>query len=231
MEGYSRVKLLEYADLDMMAIDLAQTIAGELTATLMHEERATLVVPGGTTPGPVFDVLCAADLDWSRVDVLPSDERWVPPDHPRSNARLLRERLLVGRAAAAHLLPLYAPARQPELALAQLEQVVRPYLPASVALLGMGADMHTASIFPDGDNLTRALSNDAPVLVAMRVPTQPEARVTLSARVLRQTLSLHILIVGAEKRAALEKSRLLSPEQAPVAAVLENAIVHWVEQK
>ena len=229
MEGHTRVKLLTYADRDMMAIDLAQKLAGELTATLMHEERALLVVPGGTTPGPIFDALCAADLDWSRVDVLLSDERWVPADHPRSNTRLVRERLLVGRAAAARMLPLYASADTPELALAQLEQVIRPYLPISVALLGMGDDMHTASLFPDGDNLTAALAPDAPLLVAMRSPSQPEPRISLTARVLREALSLHIVITGAEKRDALDRAQDLPPEQAPIAALLDDAMIHWVD--
>lgn len=223
------MKLIEYADRDMMAIDLAQSLAGELNGALMHEARATFVVPGGTTPGPIFDALCAADLDWTRVDVMLSDERWVPEDHERSNTRLLRDRLLVGRAAQAHLLPMYAPAAEPELAIGQLEQVIRPYLPITVALLGMGADMHTASLFPGADNLALALAPDAPMLVPMRTETQPDARITLSARVLRDALSLHIVVTGAEKREALEKARALPPQEAPVSAILENAIIHWVE--
>jgi 6-phosphogluconolactonase len=222
------MKLIEYPDRDMLAIDLAQTLAGELNNTLMHEERATFVVPGGTTPGPIFDDLCAADLDWTRVDVMLSDERWVPEDHERSNTRLLRQRLLVGPAAQAHLLPMYAPAAEPELAIGQLEQVIRPYLPITVALLGMGADMHTASLFPGADNLSLALSADAPLLVPMRTEAQPEPRVTLSARVLRDALSLHIVVTGEEKREALERAQSLSPQEAPVSAVLENAFVHWV---
>ena len=223
------MKIVEYPDRDMMAIDLAQTLAGELNATLMHEDHATFVVPGGTTPAPVFDALCAADLEWDRINVMLSDERWVPSDHPRSNTRLLHDHLLVGPAAAAHVLPMYAPAEEPELAIGQLTQLIRPHLPISVALLGMGADMHTASLFPDAENLSLALASDAPVLVPMRPKGQPEARVTLSARVLQEALSLHIVATGSDKRAALEKAWGLSPEEAPVAAVLENAIVHWVE--
>ena len=95
------MKLLEYADEEMLTIDLANTLAGELRAALVHEDRVLFVVPGGTTPGPIFDALCDSNLDWSRVDVMLSDERWVPEVHVRSNTRLIRERLLVGRAAAA----------------------------------------------------------------------------------------------------------------------------------
>ena len=105
---------------EMLAINVANILAGKLTATLDHEDRALLVVPGGTTPGPIFDDLCDADLDWSRVDVMLSDERWVPEVHVRSNTRLIRERLLTGRAAKARYLPLYAQAETPEEVLPEL---------------------------------------------------------------------------------------------------------------
>ena len=162
------MNLQEYPDDEMMAIDLANTLAGELTMALDHEERVLFVVPGGTTPGPVFDDLCAADLDWRRVDVLLSDERWLPEVHVRSNTRLIRERLLTGRAEKARFLPLFAKADEPEKVLPELEANITPNLPIAVCLLGMGTDMHTASIFPGADNLDLALDRHAPVLVPMR---------------------------------------------------------------
>lgn len=220
---------IEYPDREMLAIDLANKLAGELGATLRHEERATLIVPGGSTPGPVFDDLCAADLDWARVDVVLSDERWVNEDDPASNARLVRERLLVDRAAAARFHPLYLDGATPEQALPRLENVLQPLMPAAVALLGMGADMHTASLFPRGDSLRLALDPHAPLLVEMRAPGLTHPRVSLSARALASSLSLHIVITGADKRAALERARSLSPAEAPVAALLHEATVHWAE--
>lgn len=219
----------EYPDDEMMAMNVANHLAGELRQALAAQDRALLVVPGGSTPGPVFDALCDAALDWSRVDVLLSDERWVPEVHLRSNTRLIRERLLVGRAARARYLPLFARADQPEEVLAELERNIKPCLPIAVALLGMGTDMHVASIFPDADKRDEALSPDAPVLLAMRVPSEPDIRVTLSARVLQTAMRLHILISGPAKRAALERARSLTPQQAPVRAVLEDARVHWAE--
>ena len=131
------------------------------------------------------------------------------------------------RAAQARLVPLYAPAEQPEEMLAALEDGLTPHLPISVLLLGMGADMHTASLFPGADRLADAMAANAPVLMAMRAPTVPEPRVTLTARVLAGAMSVHILITGAEKREALERARHLPSDDAPVRAVLSNATVHW----
>lgn len=222
-------QLQTYADREMLAIDLANQIAGDLTAALDHEDRVLMAVPGGTTPGPIFDDLCAADLAWDRVDVMLTDERWVPEDDARSNTRLLKERLLVDRAAAARFLPLYAPAHSPEEVLPELEAQIAPELPLSVVVLGMGADMHTASIFPGADLLDQALSPQAPILLPMRAPGAPEPRITLSARVLDAALRKHIVIFGDEKRKALEAAVKLAPQQAPVAAVLNGAIVHWAQ--
>ncbi|GAA6186951.1 6-phosphogluconolactonase [Litorivita sp. NS0012-18] len=217
----------EYSDDEMMMIDLAQNLAGELRQSLKAQDRALLVVPGGTTPGPVFDALSSVDLDWARVDVMLSDERWVPEVHIRSNTRLLRERLLVNHAAKARYLPLYARAQTPEEVLVELEAVIAPALPISVLLLGMGADMHTASIFPEADRLEDALSPDAPVLLPMRAAGAPEPRITLTARVLAAAMNKHILITGAQKRAAIERAAKMRPLDAPVAAVLDGATVHW----
>lgn len=222
------MRLVQYPDRDMMMIDLANVLAGALKNVLLHEDSASLVVPGGTTPGPIFDYLSAADLGWDRVQVLLSDERWVPEGSDRSNTGLVKARLLVGRAAAATYLPLYAEAETPEEKLGELAAAITPHLPISVMLLGMGADMHTASLFAGADRLSEALHARAPTLVAMRAPGAPEPRITLSAPVLAGALDRHIVICGVGKRAALEKARQMSdPMEAPILAVLDDATVHW----
>ena len=227
MERYEALIFKEYPDFDMLVMDVASALASDLSEALHHEDRVLFAVPGGTTPGPVFDALSVADLDWERVDICPTDERWVPEINPRSNARLVKERLLVNRAMAARFLPLFASALQPEDVLAELEAILAPKLPLSVALLGMGADMHTASMFPKAQGLEKALSADAPILVPMRREDLPETRVSLSARVLDGAMRKHLVIQGEDKRIALEKARKLSAKDAPIQSVLDGAYVHW----
>ncbi|PPB80081.1 6-phosphogluconolactonase [Albidovulum inexpectatum] len=221
------MNLHEYPDRELMMMALADRIAAQLGDALRGKDRVTLCVPGGTTPGPVFDTLSDVALDWDRVTVFLSDERWVPEDHERSNARLVRERLLRNRAAAATFLSLYADAPQPEDVIDDLARAIEPHLPIDVLLLGMGADMHTASLFPGADRLADALADDAPILVPMRAPGAPEPRVTLSAPVLAGAMHTHIVITGQDKREALERARNLPPEEAPVAVVLPEAEIHW----
>jgi 6-phosphogluconolactonase len=223
------MKLEVYPDREMLMLGLANIIAGQLADFLRRDGRATLSVPGGTTPGPIFDTLSGVDLDWANVAVVLNDERWVPESSDRSNTRLVRQRLIRGRAAEARLVPLYAPAETPEEMLPALEDGLRPHLPISVLLLGMGADMHTASLFPGADRLDEALSASAPLLLPMRAEAAGEPRVTLTAPVLREAFHTHILITGAEKRDALDRALHLSLTEAPVRAVLDTATVHWAE--
>ncbi len=228
LERPEPMKFVEYTDSEVMWMNLADTIAGEINRALMTHDRVSLALPGGTTPGPVYDVLSAVALDWARVDVLLTDERWVPEDHPRSNARLLRQRLLTGKAAAARFLPWYSGGSEPGLDLVDRMQELRPLLPLTFVLLGMGADMHVASLIPGADRLARALEDDAPELMAIHAPGADEPRVTLTARVLNGAMQKHLVILGKEKRVSLEKAIAIGdPLLAPVTAVLDGLTIHW----
>jgi len=96
-------------------------------------------------------------------------------------------------------------------------------------VLGMGPDMHTASLFPGADRLADALAPDAPILMPMRAEAAGEPRITLTAPVLAAAQNIHILILGAEKRAAIERAAGLSALEAPVRVVLDHATIHWAE--
>ena len=221
------MSLVEYSDREMMMIAVANAIAGDLGQALRQNPRASLCVPGGTTPGPIFDTLSGVALDWGRVTVFLNDERWVDEGSDRSNARLVRSRLLRDQASAASFISLWRDVAEPEAVLDQVAAELEPSLPISVLLLGMGADMHTASLFPGADKLAEALASDAPTVMALRAAAAGEPRITLAAHVLNDAMAKHLVITGVEKRAAYERALTLSPEEAPVQAVLRNTTVHW----
>lgn len=226
------MKFETYPDREMMMMDLANRLAGELGEAIRSGARASLAVPGGSTPGPIFDALCAADVDWSKVTVLPTDERWVPETSEHSNAKLIKERLLVDRAAAARFLPLYQTGEGSD-AVASLSRSLAPHLPLTIALLGMGGDMHTASLFPGEAALRPEHRHDADEsLHFVPVPglAPKVSRMTLTVPALNAALSKHIVITGADKKQAFEEAvRLNDPYQAPVAAVVAGATIHWAE--
>ena len=123
----------EYPDREMMMLGLANILAGELADFTRREGRASFCVPGGTTPGPIFDILSGVDLEWDKISVFLNDERWVPDTNPRSNTALLRQRLIRGRAANATLIPLYADTPHPEDSLDTLSNGIAPHLPLGPA--------------------------------------------------------------------------------------------------
>lgn len=222
------MKKIKYPDAEMMAMDLADALASEINNALHNKDRVTLVVPGGTTPGPIFDILCGVHLDWGRVNIMLTDERWVPESHDRSNTRLLRERLLIDQAAAATIIPLYKDADSVAAALPDLSLAIGPLLPIDILLLGMGDDMHTASLFPGADNLEQAFDPHAPLLLPMRADGAAEPRVTLTAPVLHGAMSTHIVFTGKAKNKALKAARKIGdPLAAPISAFLKGATVHW----
>ena len=154
-----RIKRHEFANPTVLAAALAQSVADDLRAALQARDGASLALSGGNTPKAFMQALARQPLDWSRIAVTLVDERWVPENHPRSNAHLLRENLLQGPASAATFLPLYRATPEPEAALDELERDLATSLPwpLDVAVLGMGEDGHTASFFPGGDRLAQAL--------------------------------------------------------------------------
>ncbi len=223
------MNIIEYADREMLVMNVANRLAGKLKSALSGNERATFAVPGGSTPGPIFEMLSATDIDWARVDVLLTDERWVGEDDERSNARLVKEHLLTGHAATAHFVSFYREGLSPGEGAEEVAPALAPYLPLSVALMGMGDDMHTASLFPGDPSLPAALAPDAPLLCPVYPESQSTARVTLPAHVLNGALNKHLVIFGAEKRAALKRAESLNPDEAPIAALLDELEVYWAE--
>lgn len=225
------ITFTEYDTRDALFQGLAHSVAQQLELALALKGRATLAVPGGTTPAPFFELLRKLPLDWKNISVMLTDERFVPETSDRSNTRLLRETLFKNFASAANFVPMYdAPADQPEDVLDHLQKAIAKVLPIDVCVLGMGADMHTASIFPEADLLEEALADNAPVLLPMRAPNAPEPRMTLSMPVLRSAGSLHLLIAGQAKKDALIVAQQEGPaSEAPVRAVLPQAHIHYAD--
>lgn len=210
-----------YADADEANRAAAEAIADWLMAGLAEDDKASFIATGGTTPGGVYDLLSSLALPWEHISVGLSDERWVPPDHAESNERLVRERLLVGEAARAQLVPLWSDAADPEEAAEIADAAVAELLPADVVLLGMGEDGHIASLFPGSPTLDEGLDPHAGALVidvpaGDPAPVQPRLSLTLHA--LRQAYLVVVLIRGETRRQVVEEG-----EGLPIHALLDAA--------
>nr|WP_316652417.1 6-phosphogluconolactonase [uncultured Gellertiella sp.] len=215
-----------FADGATLAGALADRVADALRAGIAAHGTATLAVSGGTTPGRFFDQLSTRDLPWKDVVVTLVDERFVPPDSDRSNHRLVAERLLVNKAAAATFLPLYQPVADcGEAARIAAGAVDALPVPLDVVVLGMGSDGHTASFFPGGNHLDEALDPQTDrAILTMEAPDAGEPRLTFSFRRLNDARLLVLHIEGEAKRDVLRKAEGDGSERdMPVRAVLRRA--------
>lgn len=212
-----------YRSREALAEALATGVAAVLGGGIATRGAATLAVSGGSTPRLFLEKLSSCDLDWRSVTVLLVDERWVPETHERSNAAFLRRHLLRDKAACARFEAFWEPVKEPEAALARLAArfggLSRPF---DAVILGMGTDGHTASFFPGGDNLGRAIDPKGldPVL-SMRAPDASEPRVTLTLPMLVDARFLALHIEGEEKRRVLGAAQSPGPaHDLPIRAVL-----------
>lgn len=193
-------------DRDRLAEQVASATLARLRTAIDVDGAASLVVSGGSTPAPLFARLAKADIDWRRVTITVADERWVPLDDAASNEKLIRETLLVAKAASARFVSLYREGQSPAQALADIDAAVAAIpRPFSVVILGMGADGHTASLFPDAPDVQQALDGDGTANVAIMKPaSQPQTRITLTRAALLDSAQRILHITGLDKRMVLE---------------------------
>ena len=195
----------------------ADEIAAALMDGLAARGRACAALSGGATPGPAYERLAAKPLDWPKVTFALVDERCVPLSDPASNEGLLRRTLAPALAAGAHVLSMYAGSPSPDPA-----EALYAGLHIDIALMGMGADGHTASWFPGGEGLGAALDrSQAKTVTLVRAPQAAGAadRLTLTRAALDRAERVLILIAGEDKRERLKAALAQSIEAAPVAAL------------
>ena len=206
---------------------LLQAISSALSADIAQHGRALLAVSGGRSPIPLFHALAQAPIDWPRVTLTLVDERVVPADHPDSNAALVRTHLLTGAAVQARFLPLVDDAQDRTGCVTRTNAQFRAVAqPISIALLGMGDDGHTASLFPDAPELNAALDPACPDAYVAISPPPPAAhgRISLSLAALLQSRRLLLSIAGEAKRAVFEQASAPPPSaQLPISHVIQQS--------
>ena len=203
----SKPELEVYATAEEATLAAAEAIADWLAAGLAENDRASFVGTGGSSPGPVYDLLSTVPLPWDQISVTLSDERRVPPTSPDSNERRLRERLMVGEAAAARFVPLWSDAPTAEDAAEAAEIAVEDLFPADVVLLGMGEDGHIASLFPGSPVLEDGLDplgGSLVIAVPAGDPAPAVERISLTLYALRQAFLTLVLIRGEARRRIVE---------------------------
>jgi len=229
------MQTIEHPDFDRLAGTIVQTLSQTCAEAVEKRRTAVLALAGGSTPIPIYRRLAERELTWSRIVLLPGDDRWVAHDHDACNLRAMREAFSDTAASFRALTP-ERPNRDPDLAVAQATLAALPE-PFDACVLGMGTDGHFASLFPGAAGVDEALNPDCrdPAVIVVPSPMPADApfvRISLTLSRISTSRRLLLLIRGDEKRELLQRA-MSSPDrhQYPVAALLQHAgaalEIHW----
>ena len=212
-----------YETRELAAAAAAQRIMKALRCDLEIQPAVSLVVSGGSSPVRCFNLLAETHLDWARVQVLMSDERYVASNHHDSNEGMIRRELLTGSAAPAKIVPMYQQGVGVAERCEQLQQVmVNQPRPHSITLLGMGEDGHFASLFPDFDRLEDGLRADTEAYcMPVKTVASPHSRITLTLPALLNSSEILLLFFGPAKREVYEQSKRKGSTY-PLASLLQQ---------
>jgi 6-phosphogluconolactonase len=230
-----------FPDADALASAAAGRIVTLAREATVARGRFSIALSGGATPGPVYRLLAqdplAVRIDWSRVHVFWADERCVDPDHPASNYRMAREALLdhvplrIGNVHRIH------GEDEPESAAREYERLLRTFFdfadlgppPRSfdLALLGLGEDGHTASLFPGTPPVVEI---ERWVMANVAEHAAVPRRVTLTPVVLAASRDVVFLVAGSSKAGRLREA-LEGPSSGSTPARLvrpRRGALHWM---
>lgn len=201
---------------------LADWVAARLLHAIEVRGHAVVALPGGSTPGAFLISLAKQDLPWKQITFMPTDERLVPGDHPRSNERMMMTCLAPAIANGARWRSFApdGPVADPQQFAKEVARDIEPFLPLAVVVSGMGDDGHIASLFPGDERLADPAYRWSCVEAAH--PTGLEPRLTLSPRALRSAQAIALLFSGMRKQKVFAEALRL--KDRPVALLTDAPV-------
>jgi 6-phosphogluconolactonase len=221
----TRLKVHVAKDRDELRRLAAETIAERIRSATDARGSCSIALSGGSTPGPVYEELAKSDkIAWKALQIFFADERAVPMDHAESNYRLVLETLLKGHPETlgqTYRMPADAPDRDE----AATRYSRRLPDPLDVLVLGMGADGHTASLFPG----SAALDERERRVVAVTAPKPPPERMTITPAVIERARTIVMIAAGAEKAPMVARALSGPPDAKAVPAQLARRAIWFLD--
>jgi len=219
---------------DTLLRELHAEIVNDLSCAIDNNGVASMLLSGGTTPGPLYKALSETKIEWDKTWFSATDERWVEPDHIDSNEKLIRSTLLKNNASNAHYIGLKTNHPTPQLGQHDTEENFSKLpLPFDVVLLGMGEDGHVASLFPNLTDTAVALDESRNQLCRAIHRNGDVDRMTVTLRGLKASKKIILLFYGNNKMEIYNKAKLQKTDDLPVSHLLHQSDVpislYWAE--
>ncbi|MGB3615670.1 MAG: 6-phosphogluconolactonase [Elainellaceae cyanobacterium] len=229
----SRIEVLpDKAAIVARSLDL---VVKRIQSAIAEKEVCTISLAGGSTPKPLYEALANQPINWEALHVFWGDERYVAPDHPDSNQRMVRQAWLDKvPIPAANIHPIPTDTDNPQASVDQYEIVLQDFFGVEagefpqfdIMLLGMGDDGHTASLFPH----TPALQ------VSDRLVTLGEkggqTRISLTAPLINRAQCIIFMVSGSDKAPALtqvlRKDTTVDTDTYPARLVQSKGELWWL---
>jgi 6-phosphogluconolactonase len=208
---------------------LGNTISARLQRTIESNGQACIAVSGGRSPIALFDRLSRCDINWEKIHVTLVDERFVAPDDEDSNERLVRDHLLVNQARRAKFTGLVTDPASIQNCVERANQAIQS---VNLAILGMGDDGHTASLFPGAPQLAQALSlEQTHRYMRITPPAAAHERISMTLAALLHAEQLILAISGPHKRKIYEQAAQKRTPELPVSFLITQSLapldVYW----
>jgi 6-phosphogluconolactonase len=229
------MQLHKYKDANELSKAAAKWIADYITDTLKKQDRFTIALSGGSTPQKLHTILAASpykeQIDWSKLHIFWGDERVVPFEDSRNNAKMACDTLLDHVPVPANQIHLMRTDTEPVVSANEYEKILHQYFDNKtysfdLVLLGMGDDGHTLSLFPG----TTVVNEKEKWVTAFFLEQQDMYRITLTAHIVNQSACVAFLAAGTGKAAALKevlKGRF-DPDKYPSQLIKpEKGQLHW----
>jgi 6-phosphogluconolactonase len=213
------MKMTISKDVDELSSRFAQWLVLYMKETLTKQDRFTIALSGGSTPKKLYQLLASDEyknqVDWNKIHFFWGDERYVPFDDERSNARMAFESLLDHVPVIPQQLHVIKTDINPQDSAAAYEKLLHSYFDRmphtfDLVLLGLGDNAHTLSLFPGYDIIIREQQK---WVIAFYLKQQEMYRITLTPPVVNQAARVVYLVSGGDKAAAVY--HILSGEHDP----------------
>ncbi|CBG39758.1 6-phosphogluconolactonase [Helicobacter mustelae] len=212
-------RFYEFSNSQECNLSLVSWLGEFLTEKALLNGGASLAVSGGKSPVALFELLSREKIAWDKICISLVDERIVSLESEDSNTALVKSHLLQNSAKGASFIPIL---KDPSLSLELLlEFANKHYRQADLAILGMGLDGHTASLFPEASEFEHALESEQNI-ISTTPKNAPYQRLSMSLKALKKTKKLILTLKGEDKKKVFEEASLGVNPKLPISYILHS---------